>query len=74
MNYIIRYLVNYLGMQRKGELPSTTRAPQVGDGLEIRLEGQMVRVRIDSIDFSKESSGTTFARAVCSTHRIEPTA
>jgi hypothetical protein len=68
MKYIAEYAVSHLGNTRTGKvvLPGESE-PKVGDIIDVRIEGYMIPVRIDSVvGLRKEIFGAQSASVVCS--------
>jgi hypothetical protein len=72
MKYIAEYAVSHLGNKRTGNvvLPGSS-APKVGDIFDVRIEGNMTQIQIDSVGLRKEIYGVQHASLVCSPLRTE---
>jgi len=69
MKYIAEYVVSHLGSKHSGTLVLASEGtPKVGDILDVRLGGHPMPIKIDSVNFRKETYGIQHASLVCSTY------
>jgi hypothetical protein len=71
MKYIAEYVVSHRGNKHSGTLVlASEETPKVGDVLDVRLEGHSMPIKIDSVNFRKETYGIQHASLACSTYAL----
>jgi hypothetical protein len=71
MKYIAEYVVSHLGSKHSRTLVLASEGtPKVGDILDVRLGGRPMPIKIDSVNFRKETYGIQHASLVCSTYTL----
>jgi hypothetical protein len=71
MKYIADYVVSHLGNKHSGTVVLPGEAtPSVGDVLDVRIAGNPMPIRINSVNFRKEMYGIQHASLVCSTYML----
>jgi len=71
MRYVAEYVVSHLGNKHSGTLVlASQETPKVGDIVDVRLGGHPMPVKIDSVNFRKETYGIQHASLVCSPYTL----